>query len=330
MPQNSSRYASRSEKSKLPNTSSTSSNSASTSDPSSSMSMRLPPKSNLDSPSRVAVKERDYLEEDAPIRGQEYCCVSFVSPEDEIQSKEIFTLFEFTKNLSKDVDGLLTHLNTKFEEINDMGGKEMVRALRERHDYLYDNKALEDQFKYFKMKHNVRLEKEYSEKNDFRTNIRGVKVRGSYATLEEAKNRATFLEKMYPRTPAIYVGQVGCWCPWSPYPEEVEDVEYSSTDLNTLMKKYKENELERDRHYEERKQMLLEGIDEERKKINKEKESEKESEKEEEQEQKQKVEDDGQKEKDDNDVEEARKEVDKVDTANVEGVEGVEGSKETV
>jgi len=46
------------------------------------------------------------------------------------------------------------------------------------------------------------------------------------------------------------VGQVGFWLPWDPEPSEVPDQEYADDQLNQLMKKYKENESQRDEFYE--------------------------------------------------------------------------------
>ena len=34
--------------------------------------------------------EQDFLEVDAQIRGQDYCCISFVSPEEVLNNKVIF------------------------------------------------------------------------------------------------------------------------------------------------------------------------------------------------------------------------------------------------
>ena len=240
----------------------------------------LGPKENINRPARVSVQERDYLEQDAPIRGQEFVCISFLSPEDEIQNKEVFTFGEFTKNFSRDIDTLLKNIQEHYvdpvnagmyvgeeKETNNITANinDTMRAIRERYDYLFDVKALEQQYKYFKMLQNERLTKEYSEKNDFRTNVRGIKVRGVYGSIEEAKARAAYLKKMDPKSPDIYVGQVGCWCPWSPYPEEIADQEYTETDLNTLMKKYKENEQEKDEHFIQRKQEMQQKIENEKK-----------------------------------------------------------------
>ena len=38
----------------------------------------------------VPTKEVDYLDEDKPLRGQNYVCLSFLSPEDVLNNKEVF------------------------------------------------------------------------------------------------------------------------------------------------------------------------------------------------------------------------------------------------
>ena len=48
------------------------------------------------------------------------------------------------------------------------------------------------------------------------------------------------------------MGDVGKWTPWDPSPHEVKDQEYNNDQLNTLMKKYKENEDSREKAFEER------------------------------------------------------------------------------
>nr|QBK88883.1 MAG: uncharacterized protein LCMiAC01_05650 [Mimivirus LCMiAC01] len=70
--------------------------------------------------------------------------------------------------------------------------------------------------------------------------IRGVKIRGAYATLEEAKRRAKELQSIDPDF-HVFVGEMGKWLPWDPEPNSIEDQEYSEKELNKLMKKYKQN-----------------------------------------------------------------------------------------
>ena len=50
----------------------------------------------------------------------------------------------------------------------------------------------------------------------------GVKVRGCYATYEEAKQRADFLQKC-DSYHNIYIGEVGKWCPFEDDPEKAKD-----------------------------------------------------------------------------------------------------------
>jgi hypothetical protein len=94
------------------------------------------------------------------------------------------------------------------------------------------------------------------ERNAFRTSIRGIKVRGSYDTLAEAKSRVDAIRK-YDKKFNVYVAQVGCWCPWSPYPSALEDQEYAETALNTLVKTYNENEEVKTEVYGDRKEAMV-------------------------------------------------------------------------
>ena len=48
--------------------------------------------------------EESYLENDTPVLGQNYVCLSFVSPEDMIESKEGFKVSKFLQSVCKDKD----------------------------------------------------------------------------------------------------------------------------------------------------------------------------------------------------------------------------------
>jgi hypothetical protein len=100
------------------------------------------------------------------------------------------------------------------------------------------------------------LEEDFFAKNEFRTTVRGLKVRGTYDTYAEAVGRAKTLQKLDPSF-NVYVGQVGFWLPWDPEPTEVADQEYADDQLNQLMKRYKENESQRDEFYEEMKRTRI-------------------------------------------------------------------------
>jgi hypothetical protein len=104
----------------------------------------------------------------------------------------------------------------------------------------------------FIFKNKKRLEEAFFEKNEFRTTVQGLKIRGVFDTYGEAMARAKTLQKLDP-SHNVYVGQVGHWLPWDPEPHEVGDQEYADDQLNTLMKKYKENESRREEFFAEQK-----------------------------------------------------------------------------
>lgn len=198
---------------------------------------------------RVACKEEDFLDNDQPIRGQNYACLSFISPEDVIVSKEVYFMHKFASLFSNDVKDMFVNLMEKFK--GDQGIVDMFTNLQDRYDYLFDVKKLQDEFDFYKSTNAEKLEAEYLEKNNFQTTVRGIKIRGSYETLIEAQKRAEYLKKTDGKFD-VYVAEVGCWCPWAPKPLEIQNQEYAETELNTLMKKYQENMEEKELFYKKR------------------------------------------------------------------------------
>lgn len=199
------------------------------------------------SPTLVAVADTDHLDEDKPIRGQNYVCLSFLSPEDVIADKEVYMFRHFIASFSSELQIMMDALKAKHPE-----SKELIDVVRENHAYLFDDDDMQEQYKFYKSVHGLELDKKFQEKNDFRTSVRGIKVRGVFDTLKEAQVRADVLKRMGDKFD-IYVAQVGCWCPWSPNPHDLEENTYTETQLNTLMSKYKENMNLRDESYEARK-----------------------------------------------------------------------------
>lgn len=209
----------------------------------------------------VDTKTHDYLDQDPELRGQKYVCLSFVSPEDVIEQKEVHFFGKFLTNFSRDLSELFTNLKIKADDTTNVGEFslnmiEMLDGLKQRYDYIFDAKALGDEFNFYKQNNSEKLEREYLEANNFQTSIRGIKVRGSYETLLEAQKRAEVIKKL-DAAHNVYVGQVGCWCPWSPYPEDIENIEYSETQLNTIMKKYKENQSDKNEHFNMRRDEMM-------------------------------------------------------------------------
>ena len=197
----------------------------------------------------ISMKEEDFLDEDPSLRGQNYACLSFISPEDIIKRKDVFMFENFLKHFSKEMNDLFSAMIEKYPEEIDK-----FKCIQERYSFIFKKDTLQDELLGY-VANNPQLEREYHEKNNFQTSIRGIKVRGVFDTMREAEVRAGVLKKIDNKF-NVYVAQVGCWCPWSPNPDEIDNQEYSESGLNTLMKKYKENQEKKDVFYEERKSEL--------------------------------------------------------------------------
>jgi hypothetical protein len=195
----------------------------------------------------------DYLEADPPVRGQNYVCLSFISPEKVLKNKEVFKVTKFLEFLFKD-----THTKDENGQVVPSPGqlaREKLIKDPSSINYQFVNEIYED----WKYNRDEALENDYREANDFITSTRGLKIRGVYESEREAKVRAQVLQRRDPNF-NVFVGQVGYWLPWDPSPDNVADQEYGDSALNELVKKYKENIQQRDDHYEEVKRMKLEKI----------------------------------------------------------------------
>lgn len=199
----------------------------------------------------VTTKDVDYLDVDKKVRGQNYVLLSFISPENVLANKEAFYFSKFLEEFSKDMNTLFDGITSKFPE-----SKEMIQTIKNNHLYISDPKEMDEQYKFFKSVNSTDIEASYHSLNNFQTSIRGLKVRGVFDTIEEAKNRSEFLKKIDNKFD-IFIGEVGCWCPWSPNPSDLQNQEFAETQLNTLMKKYKDNMDDKDALFEERKQVSI-------------------------------------------------------------------------
>jgi hypothetical protein len=205
----------------------------------------------------VDTKTADFLEEDAELRGQKYMCLSFISPEDVIASKEVYFLRRYCEKFSADVSELFSGIRDKFKD--DDAIQDMVSILEQRYDYIVNPEEMDADFSFYKQENSKDLEAEYLKINNYQTTMRAIKVRGSYDTLVEAQLRAEQIGKVDDKF-HVWVGQVGCWCPWNPSSKDVESSEYKETQLNTLMKKYKENLALKDQMFNDRTNKMLENL----------------------------------------------------------------------
>jgi len=172
----------------------------------------------------------DYLEVDEQIPGQNYVCLSFVSPEELIQSKEAFKATKFLQSYCKSEKLKFDDVYSKYQD--------------------------------FTYKYQDELQRDFDEQNKFQTSIRGVKVRGVFDTHAAAQARAKKLS-MLDSNFHVFIGQVGYWLPWDPNADKVTDEVFQNSQLNDMMEKYQENNVNRDVFYEEQKRDKIKAAQEE-------------------------------------------------------------------
>jgi hypothetical protein len=240
-------------------------------------------------------KPQVFLEADDEIRGQNFACLSFLTPNRGLlRNKDLFFFTKFLEfyaldykiratesfvlgqlkdfqNVVSDIELTLTN-----ETLDASGNKDLVEKLaKARGDlsrktgadleaHVKDNLAafkesdIVESYEKYMLVNRQKLEDEFHKANNFQTTIHGLKVRGVYSTNEQAVARAKALNKKDPYF-NVYVAEVGQWLPWDPSPEDVPEQEYANENLNKLMQSYKENAAKKDAFFEEDKRQKMEA-----------------------------------------------------------------------
>ncbi len=231
-------------------------------------------------------EEEDFLTEDPEISSQKIVLLSFLSPEKVLANKDVFFFTEFIRDynlqwktskmeawMAEQVQAINTKLETIAGSLEKAEQKDAAKEVRENlmrvdrvvedfQDFVRKNSkeikttTIQQDYEDFMYKNQQKLEDDFHKKNDFHTTIRGIKVRGVYSTEAEAQARAKKLQKSDPNF-NIYMGAVGKWMAWDPEPSRVASQEYANEQLNTLMKKYQENEDSRNEFYTNQKQQRI-------------------------------------------------------------------------
>lgn len=197
----------------------------------------------------------DLLEEDKPLAGQKFVCVSFVSPEKILKQKEIFMFeeflkkWEFNKSMEKFVQ-FLNFVSYKYNVSFDDVSNDFKEFVKEERDNLVATN-MSDDYKTFVDNNEEELEKSFAATCNFQTCTRGIKVRGSYPSQEEAELRCKLLREIDPNHD-VYVGPVGMWMPWDPEAYKTGRVEYLEDELNQLMSEKNKNESNAKTAFEQR------------------------------------------------------------------------------
>jgi hypothetical protein len=197
----------------------------------------------------------DLLDEDKPVAGQKFACISFVSPDNVLKKKELFYFEEFlkhwdyTKNVQK-FTAFLNFLSYKYNMNFDKVMKDFQEYVKSEEAELVKT-TINDDYKNFLDAKEEDLEKVFNEAYSFQTNTRGLKIRGSYPSQEEAELRCKMLREVDPHHD-VFVGPVGMWMPWDPKAYKTGRVEYLEEELNQLMHEKNKNERHAKQEFEKR------------------------------------------------------------------------------
>ena len=211
----------------------------------------------------------DLCDEDSPIAGQKFVCMSFVSPEKILKKREVYLFDQFVKQweFSKSMERyfeFIHFVSYKYglnvsDLINDFND-----FVKEETDKLQKS-GIEDDYKNFMDKQEDKLNEKFGREHAFQTSVRGLKVRGVFPTQEEAENRCKKMREQDPNHD-IYVGPVGIWIPWDPDAYKTGRVEHLEEELNALHKEKMKNEEMAKKEFEERiretkKKSIMENIE---------------------------------------------------------------------
>lgn len=211
----------------------------------------------------------DLCDEDTPIAGQKFACMSFVSPEKILKKREVYLFDQFIKQweFSKSMERYFEFIhfiafkyNLKVEGLTN----DFNEFVKEENDKLKKS-GIEDDYKNFMDKHEDKLNEQFGREHAFQTSVRGLKIRGVFPTQEEAEMKSKKLREQDPNHD-IFVGPVGIWVPWDPDAYKTGRVEHLEEELNALHKEKLKNEEMAKKEFEERvrdtkKKAIMENIE---------------------------------------------------------------------
>ena len=211
----------------------------------------------------------DLCDEDPPIAGQKFACMSFVSPEKILKKREVYLFNQFIKNweFSKSMERY-------FEFIHFIAYKHNIKAdilINDFNDFVKEeseklkSSGIDDDYKNFLDKQEDRLNEQFNREHAFQTSVRGLKIRGVYNTQDEAEDKCKKLREG-DSSHDIYVGPIGVWIPWDPDAYKTGRVEHMEEELNALHTEKLKNEELAKKEFEERiretkKKAIMENIE---------------------------------------------------------------------
>ena len=197
----------------------------------------------------------DLCDEDPSIAGQKFVCMSFISPEKILKKREQFLFEHFVKqwDLSKSMEKFAEFINFISYKHN-LNVEDVINDFNEftkEEETKLKKYTIEDDYNNFIDKHENKLNEIFNKEHLFQTSIRGIKVRGSFSTQEEAEMKCKSLRENDPNHD-IFVGPVGVWVPFHPDAYRTGKIEFMEEELNQLHQEKIKNEAKAKQEFDQR------------------------------------------------------------------------------
>jgi len=204
---------------------------------------------------QINPKYIDLCDEDPPIAGQKFACLSFISPEKILKKRETYMFDQFIKqwDFKKSMDKFFDFL----QFISFKYGLEIDGLVNDYTEFVTEespklkSQGVEEDFKNFLDKNEDDLIQRFQKENDFQTSVRGLKIRGVFPSQEEAEMKCKKIRDLDPNHD-ILVGPVGMWLPWDPDAYKTGRIEFMEEELNQLHNEKVKNEARAKEEFERR------------------------------------------------------------------------------
>jgi hypothetical protein len=204
---------------------------------------------------QINPKYIDLCDEDPPIAGQKFACLSFISPEKLLKQREVFMFEEFLKqwDFKKSMDKFFDFIHF----ISFKHGLDVETIMNDYTEFIAEegvklkSQGVEDDYKNFLDKNEEALTQKFQKAHEFQTSVRGLKIRGVFPSQEEAEMKCKKIRDLDPNHD-ILVGPVGIWLPWDPDAYKTGRIEFMEDELNQLHSEKIKNEQKAKEEFERR------------------------------------------------------------------------------
>ena len=204
---------------------------------------------------QINPKYIDLCDEDQPIAGQKFVCLSFISPEKMLKKREIYMFEEFLKqwDFKKSMDKFFDFIHF----ISYKYGLDVENIMNDYTEFIAEentklkSQGVEDDYNNFLDKNEEVLTQKFQKAHEFQTSVRGLKIRGVFPSQEEAEMKCKKIRELDPNHD-ILVGPVGIWLPWDPDAYKTGRIEFMEDELNQLHNEKIKNESKAKEEFERR------------------------------------------------------------------------------